>query len=63
VVSGSVSRSGILIWNPESGSRSRKAKMTHKSRKKLRNFKFEVLDVLFLRAEATSVAWKFFMEA
>jgi hypothetical protein len=33
------------------GSGSRRAKMTNKSRKKLRNFMFKVLDVLFLRAE------------
>ena len=31
----------------ESGSGSRRAKITHKKRKKLRNFMFEVLDVLF----------------
>jgi hypothetical protein len=31
----------------ESGSGSRRAKMTRKSRKKLRNFMFEMLDVLF----------------
>jgi hypothetical protein len=32
---------------PVSGSGSRRAKMTHKNFKKLRNFMFEVLDVLF----------------
>ncbi len=40
----------------ESGSGSRRAKMTHKSRKKLRNTSgFEVLDVLFWELKASSV--------
>jgi hypothetical protein len=38
--------------------------MTHKNKKtKLRNFMFEVLDVLFLGLKASHVAWTFFMEA
>jgi hypothetical protein len=40
--------------DPECGSGYRRAKIIHKNRKKLRNFKFEVLDVLFLRAEGFS---------
>jgi hypothetical protein len=35
----------------ESGSGSRKAKKTHKNRKKFRNSKFEMLDVLLWRTE------------
>jgi hypothetical protein len=44
----------------ESGSGSRRAKMTHKSRK---NSCFEVLDGLFCELEASSVIWTYFMEA
>ena len=44
----------------ESGSGSRRAKMTHKSRKKSC---FEVLDCLFCELEASSVTWRYFMEA
>jgi hypothetical protein len=43
-----------------SGSGSRRAKMTHKSRK---NSCFEVLDGLFCELEASSVTWTYFMEA
>jgi hypothetical protein len=43
-----------------SGSGSRRAKMTHKSRK---NSCFEVLDGLFYKLEASSVTWTYFMEA
>ncbi len=46
----------------ESVSGSRRAKMTHKSRKKLRNFIFEVLDVLCLEPKASFVIWSSFME-
>ncbi len=44
----------------ESGSRSRRAKMTHKRRK---NSCFEVLDGLFCDLQASSVTWTYFMEA
>jgi len=44
----------------KSGSGSRRAKMTHKSRK---NACFEVLDGLFCELEASSVTWTYFMEA
>ncbi len=44
----------------ESGSKSMRAKMTHKSRK---NSCFEVLDGLFCELEASSVTWTYFMEA
>ena len=44
----------------ESGSGSRRAKMTHKSRK---NSCFEVLDALFCELETSSVTWTYFMEA
>ncbi len=37
--------------------------MTHKNRKKLRNSRFEVLDVLFLGLKASSKAWMSFMGA
>jgi len=40
----------------ESGSGSRRAKMTHKSRK---NLCFEVLDGLFCELEASSVTWTY----
>ena len=43
-----------------SGSGSRRAKMTHKSRK---NSCFEVLDGLFCELEASAVTWTYFMEA
>jgi hypothetical protein len=43
-----------------SGSGSRRAKMTHKSRK---NSCFEVLDGLFSELEASAVTWTYFMEA
>jgi hypothetical protein len=43
--------------------RSRRAKMTHKSRKNLKISCFEVLDVLFGELKASSVTWTFFMEA
>jgi hypothetical protein len=55
---------GPLDPDPEfeygSGSGSRRAKMTHKSRK---NSCFEVLDGLFCELEASSVTWTYFMEA
>jgi hypothetical protein len=35
--------------------------MTNKNRKKLRNFIFEVLDVLFWGLKASSVAWTSFI--
>jgi hypothetical protein len=44
----------------ESGSGSRRAKMTHKRRK---NSCFEVLDGLFCELQASSVTWTYFMEA
>jgi hypothetical protein len=44
----------------ESGSGSRRAKMTHKRRK---NSCFEVLDGLFCELQASSVTWTNFMEA
>ncbi len=44
----------------ESGSGSRRAKMTHKRRK---NSCFEVLDGLFCELQASSVNWTYFMEA
>ncbi len=47
----------------ESGSGSRRAKMTRKSRKKLRNFMFEMLDVLFWQLKDSFVTWTSFMEA
>ncbi len=34
--------------------------MTHKSRKKVRKFHFEMLDVFFLGMKASSVAWTSF---
>jgi hypothetical protein len=37
--------------------------MTHKNRKQLRNFMYEVLDVLFCGLKASPVAWTTFMEA
>jgi hypothetical protein len=40
---------------------SRKAKMTHKNRKKVN--KFQVLDVIFWRRKGSPVAWTFFVEA
>ncbi len=43
-----------------SGSGSRRAKLTHKSRK---NSCFEVLDGLFCELQASSVNWTSFMEA
>jgi hypothetical protein len=44
----------------EYGSGSRRAKMTHKSRK---NSCFEVLDGLFCELQAFFVTWTYFMEA
>jgi len=44
----------------EAGSGSRRAKMTHKSRK---NSCFAVLDGLFCEMEASAVTWTYFMEA
>ncbi len=44
----------------ESGSGSRRAKITHKSRK---NSCFEVLDGLFCELQASSVTWTYFIEA
>ncbi len=38
---------GLVDPDPDSESGSGRAKKTHKSRKKLGNFMFEVLDVLF----------------
>jgi hypothetical protein len=46
--------------DPDSESGSRRAKMTHKRRKKLQNF---MLDVLFGELKASSVTWTFFIEA
>ncbi len=43
--------------------RIQKCKMTHKNRKKYRNFMFEVLDVLFLELKPIHVAYASFMEA
>ncbi len=40
-------KSSLLDYYQCCGSGSRKAKMTHKNRKKLVNFIFKVLDVLF----------------
>ncbi len=46
-----------------SGSGSRRAKMTHKNRKKVQEIScFKVLDVLFWGLKASSVAWTSFME-
>jgi hypothetical protein len=42
-------------FNRVSGSGSRRAKMTHRSRK--RNYMFEVLDVLFQELKASFVTW------
>ncbi len=57
---------GSVNPDPDSESRSgsRRAKMTHKSKKK-KNFSscFEVLDGLFWEPKASSVTWTFFMEA
>ncbi len=53
-------------FNRVSGSWSRRAKMTHKHRKNLRNFtfrKFEVLDVQFWELKASFVTWTSFKEA
>jgi hypothetical protein len=50
-----------LIW--VAGSGSRRAKMTHKNRKKYEFSCFEVLDVLFWGLKASPVAWTSFMEA
>jgi hypothetical protein len=47
----------------ESRSGSRKAKMTHKSRKNYKISCFEVLDGLSREMKASSVTWTFFMEA
>jgi hypothetical protein len=48
----------------ESGSGSRRAKMTHKSRKKIgKSSCFEVLDGLFGELKASSITWIYFMEA
>ncbi len=44
----------------ESGSGSRRAKMTHKRSK---NSCFEVLDGLFCELQASSITWTYFMEA
>ena len=44
----------------ESGSGSRRAKMTHKRRK---NSCFEVLDGLFCELQASSITWTYFTEA
>jgi hypothetical protein len=46
--------------DPYSESGSRRARMTHKSRK---NSCFEVLDDLFCVLQASSVTWTYFMEA
>jgi hypothetical protein len=53
---------GPVDPDPESGSGSgsRRAKITHKSRK---NSCFEVLDGLFCELQASSVTWTYFMEA
>jgi hypothetical protein len=45
----------------ESGSGSRRAKMTHKIKKNSEISCFEVLDVLFREPKASSVTWTFFM--
>jgi hypothetical protein len=47
----------------KSGSGSKRAKMTHKNRKKLRNSCFEVKDVLLSGLKASPVALTSFMEA
>jgi hypothetical protein len=58
-----------ILWgrvadpDSESGSGSRRAKMTHKSRKNFKSSCFEVLDGLFWELKASSITWKFFMEA
>ncbi len=46
----------------KSGSGSRRAKMTHKSKKNYEISCFEVLDVLFWERKASSVTWTSFME-
>jgi hypothetical protein len=46
--------------DPESRSGSRRAKMTHKSRKFGKSSCFEVLDGLFSELKASSVTWTFF---
>ena len=48
------------VFNRTIGSGSRRAKMTHKSRK---NSCFEVLDGLICELEASSLFWTYFMEA
>jgi len=48
---------GFLDPDSQSGSGSRRAKMNQKHRKKLINFIFEVLDVLFWGLKASPVAW------
>jgi hypothetical protein len=55
---------GPVDPDPESGpgSGSRRAKMTHKSRKKLKISCFEMLDGLFWELKASSVTWTFFIE-
>ncbi len=57
---GSGSGSGL---DPDSESGSRRAKMTHKSRKIFFSSCFEVLDGLFCELQASSVTWTYFMEA
>ncbi len=47
----------------ESGSGSRRARMTHKSRTNYEILCFEVLDVLFWELKGSSVTWTSFMEA
>jgi hypothetical protein len=55
----------ISSLDPDSESGSRRAKMTHKNRKKLRNCMFESAGCSLLRAEAffCTVAWTSFVEA
>jgi hypothetical protein len=48
---------------PDSGSGSRRTKITHKNRKIFEISCFEELDVLFCGLKASSVAWTSFMEA
>jgi hypothetical protein len=47
----------------QSGSGSKRAKITHKKKRRLINFPFEVLDVVFLGLKASPVTWTFFMKA
>ncbi len=50
-------------WFWSAGSGSRRAKITYKNRKKLKNFKFEVLNVLFWGLKASTVAGTSFYES